>query len=190
MKGKECEGGYLSSAYDFARGTNKGFYETSCFPYNPDKWDVECPEQCDDPFGIKDYCFLQDLENIKREIMNNGPVISFLFVYTDFFAYKEGVYQVIDNVSKFRQYQTVKIIGWETVENGDSYWVVENSWGETWGEDGTARVKQDDEKLVLGAIALVPRPTIQRDHAQEAAAQAGSDKLDEGKQWDIPGIAS
>ncbi len=180
MKGKECEGGYLSSAFDFSRGSSKGFYETSCFPYDSENWDVECPEQCDDPYGIKDYCFLQDSENIKREIMSNGPVISFLFVYTDFLAYKEGVYQVIEGVSKFRQYQTVKIVGWETVEDGDSYWIVENSWGETWGEDGTARVKQDQENLVLGAIVLVPNPTLQKDPAQAAASEAGSEELEQG----------
>ncbi len=162
MKEKACEGGYLSSAFDFARGTRKGYYETSCFPYDSENWDVECPK-CDDPYGIKDYCFLQDNEEMKREIMEGGPIISFLFVYQDFLTYKEGVYTVLDDVSKFRLFQTVKIIGWETVDDGDSYWIIENSWGETWGENGTARVKVGEEKLVLGQIALVPRPTLEKE---------------------------
>ncbi len=75
----------------------------------------------------------------------------------------------------------MKIIGWETVEDGDNYWIIENSWGETWGEDGFARVKQDDEKLVLGAIVLVPRPTIEKDPKVEAAAAAGSAEIEEGR---------
>ena len=42
------------------------------------------------------------VEDIKREIMANGPVITASQIYLDLLTYKEGVYQYIDGEKKFR----------------------------------------------------------------------------------------
>ena len=35
-----------------------------------------------------------EVETIKREIINNGPVVTVIPIYRDFLVYKEGVYKV------------------------------------------------------------------------------------------------
>lgn len=60
-------------------------------------------------------------------------------VYKDFLIYKNGVYQVVEGTSKFQQGQAVKVIGWDKSESGN-YWIIENSWGDSWGQNGLAYI--------------------------------------------------
>lgn len=72
--------------------------------------------------------------------MAHGPSVSVMNVFRDFLIYKEGVYEVIPGTSNLNTKQAVKLIGWGRDEDS-SYWLVENSWGESWGENGVAKVK-------------------------------------------------
>jgi C1A family cysteine protease len=51
--------------------------------------------------------------------------------------YRKGLYQVYPKNQRFSTGQAVKIIGWD-VRDGQTCWLVENSWGEDWGENGVA----------------------------------------------------
>ena len=78
-------------------------------------------------------------ENIKQEIINHGPVIAVIPVYRDFLIYKDGLYQVYPGNQKFSSGHAVKIIGWDSVD-GKNCWLIENTWGEDWGNSGVAYI--------------------------------------------------
>ena len=65
--------------------------------------------------------------------------------------YKSGIYQYTSG--KYLGGHSVVIIGWG-IENGIKYWIVQNSWGENWGENGYFRIKMKelgiDENPVVG----------------------------------------
>lgn len=61
-------------------------------------------------------------------------------MFRDFLIYKDGIYHVYEGTSRFQGAHALKIIGWDTNEAGINYWIVENSWGESWGENGFARI--------------------------------------------------
>ena len=68
-------------------------------------------------------------------------------VYTDFLTYKSGVYHRTEDAFKFNGQLIVKILGWEKSESGQSYWIVENTWGEDWGENGYFKAMMQDKSL-------------------------------------------
>jgi len=74
---------------------------------------------------------------IQAEIMTNGPVEGAFTVYQDFLAYKSGVYQ--HTSSSALGGHAIRILGWG-VENGTPYWLVANSWNESWGDNGTFKI--------------------------------------------------
>ncbi|CAO4378647.1 unnamed protein product [Caenorhabditis nigoni] len=76
---------------------------------------------------------------IQTEIMANGPVEASLKVYEDFYKYKSGVYKY--TAGKMLGGHAIKIIGWGT-ENGTAYWLIANSWGTEWGENGFFKIRR------------------------------------------------
>ena len=72
-------------------------------------------------------------KHIMAEISRHGPVQTNFDVYSDFKAYKSGVYQNL--VGEVEGGHSVKIVGYG-VENGVKYWNVANSWGTKWGING------------------------------------------------------
>jgi len=61
--------------------------------------------------------------------------------FTDLLTYSEGIYHRTQDAFKFNGNLIVKVVGWEKGAEGD-YWIVENTWGKDWGENGYARVMQ------------------------------------------------
>ena len=86
-----CKGGYLNNALDYIK--NKGLVDESCFPYQANSDTVKCEDMCANPTRekIDSYCVLYGENDIKREIMKNGPVVAASQVYVDFLTYKSGV---------------------------------------------------------------------------------------------------
>ncbi|KRX09681.1 hypothetical protein PPERSA_02553 [Pseudocohnilembus persalinus] len=151
-----CQGGYATTSLEYVK--NKGLPETSCISYNENVENTDCSalQNCH-LHRINDQCVVDNTESIQREILENGPVIAVLPVYVDFLVYKDGIYEVLEGNSPFKQGQAVKIIGWGTDnERKLNYWIIENSWGETWGQNGMAKIFSNQPLLGLDNQALVP----------------------------------
>ena len=67
----------------------------------------------------------------KQAIVDNGPVIGGLRVYEDFYYYKTGIYKHVTGI--FRGLHAVCVVGYD---DASRYWIVKNSWGTGWGENG------------------------------------------------------
>lgn len=79
---------------------------------------------------------------MKREVLAHGPVVAEIKVTSDFLTYKSGVYTFRPTASVFpiKGTHVAKVIGWGG-KGSDRFWIVENTWGNDWGENGCARVK-------------------------------------------------
>lgn len=139
-----CNGGNLTTSFNYI--TRHGLSSEKCMTYKG--IDMKCEKKCDDGKNNKvfNFCYMNEEEQLMRYIMKHGPIVAMIPVYTDFLAYKEGVYQIGKSRVYFSNHIAVKIIGWgeqESENEGEEnikYWIIQNSWGETWGEKGYAKI--------------------------------------------------
>jgi len=143
-KNMACQGGMLDKTWNFLETT--GTVSDKCMGYKSgDGKNVPtCPSKCDDASAMVSYkavkgsskpltCALQ----MQNDIMSNGPVQTGFMVYEDFMHYKSGVYKYTSG--KNLGGHAVRVVGWGK-ENDVSYWIVANSWGPTWAENGFFRI--------------------------------------------------
>ena len=76
------------------------------------------------------------IDYIKTEIYTNGPVTVAIDA-TPIETFKGG--SVFKNSAKPELNHLVCIVGWG-VDNGETYWIIRNSWGTFWCEDGYIKV--------------------------------------------------
>ncbi|KAL9234005.1 hypothetical protein vseg_008929 [Gypsophila vaccaria] len=67
--------------------------------------------------------------------------------------YKSGVYKggCISTIN-----HAVTVIGYGTTQDGDQYWLVKNSWGESWGEEGYMKLFKDENLCPITLNSQIP----------------------------------
>jgi cysteine peptidase C len=152
--GDGCDGGFPSAAWDY--WNSNGLPDTSCdpYPFPPCEHHVPashypvCPKDeyntptcnttCHDNsqpklyYGSTSYQISGE-QDLMQEIYQNGPVEVAFTVFSDFLAYKSGVYKHVTGDPLGGH--AVKMIGWGVL-NGQKYWVINNSWNTDWGNKG------------------------------------------------------
>jgi len=161
-KSQGCKGGGIDAVWTYIE--RRGLFPEKCVPFANGK-EAACKSDCDPAQKLKalDHCLLGGgAKVIKREIYNRGPVVAPMYLKDDFMVYKSGVYTPTPNTNQ--QYGAksepieiaVTIMGWGKSE-GTPYWVVKNSWGTSWGEEGYARVAMGtvlrEESIIVGTAA-------------------------------------
>jgi len=86
-------------------------------------------------------------ETLKRVVGNLGPVSVTIDASQDSFAfYKSGVY-LDDNCSKYNHNHAVLVVGYGTSDDGQDYWIVKNSWGTKWGDQGYIKMARNRDGM-------------------------------------------
>ena len=70
-------------------------------------------------------------------------MVCFFIIFQGFFLHKNKVLQSDRKVKKL--FLVVQLVGYGTDSKDGDYWIVRNSWGTKWGEDGYIRLKRESE---------------------------------------------
>ena len=70
---------------------------------------------------------------------------------------------LIEDNLKFNPFEetnhAVLVVGYGE-ENGVKYWIVKNSWGTSWGEDGYFRIRRGTDELGIESLAVYAVPYL------------------------------
>ena len=132
-----CAGGYLVTSVDYLMV--EGGVPEQCVPYEDTM--NQCTYRCSDGGKTaydKYYCkpgtieIAVNYDEIKRELVENGPMLMGLQIMEDFMNYESGIYKYTtgDNIGG----HAMKLIGYGYDEEEGLYWELQNQWTEDWGE--------------------------------------------------------
>lgn len=140
-----CSGGIMHKALDYII-KNKGLHANKDYPYNGK--DNNCTKLAEIPkitgSNISDYEFIIPKSPLDIMIsVSKSPIALGLDANNFYFRfYKEGVIDVPSNFSKTLNH-AVLLVGYDYDDSG-FYWIIQNSWGETWGDNGFCKIRIKD----------------------------------------------
>uniref|UniRef100_A0A023FWK4 Putative cathepsin l-like cysteine proteinase b n=1 Tax=Amblyomma parvum TaxID=251391 RepID=A0A023FWK4_AMBPA len=139
-----CEGGLMDNAFKYIKA-NKGIDTEQSYPYNGT--DGTCHFNRSD-VGATDTGFVDipegDEHLLKKAVATVGPIsVAIDASHQSFQFYSEGVYDEPECSSENLDHG-VLVIGYGT-KDGQDYWLVKNSWGTTWGDEGYIYMTRNKE---------------------------------------------
>ena len=86
-------------------------------------------------------------------------------VYNDFVNYKSGIYVHTGLADKFNPFEitnhVVVIVGYgRDTASGVPFWIVKNSWGPEWGEEGFFRIRRNTDECAIESMAVETSPSF------------------------------
>jgi len=98
-------------------------------------WDYQCTEA-----------------KLMKLVASKGAVLTGVYASdSSFKKYKSGVY---DKCSSSQPNHAVVAVGYGTDTTNGDYWIVKNSWGTDWGEQGYIKVKRGNSQCGIGGVCV------------------------------------
>lgn len=110
---------------------------------------------------------------LQQEVMRAGPVVVGLDAHYDLLHYHSGVYHYIpphmlpevhrghparEHLEAGAQWQytnhAVLLVGWGETPQRQRFWILKNSWGTLWGEEGYFRIARGVDESHVESLAV------------------------------------
>ena len=152
---KGCGGGSMDLGFQYI--IDNGLCTNLSYPYQA--INQECQkDQCTSVINLTDYGDLKpnDEKNLKRGVAQQPVSVAIQANKRSFQLYQSGIYSDLDCGTQLDHGVLVVGYGIE-LETDTPYWIIKNSWGKEWGENGYIRIQRniDDDRGLCG-IAMQP----------------------------------
>ena len=149
-----CNGGLMDNAFIFEKSEN-GLCTLNDYPYAGQQQtcaDTSCENVAGS--GVSGFVDVQESSNqAMKEALSMHPVsIAIQADQLAFQFYRSGVFNSRCGTDLDHG---VLAVGYGTDENGGDYWLVKNSWGTMWGEDGYIKLARDDSVDDAGKCGIL-----------------------------------
>lgn len=153
-----CEGGSMDLAFKYV--IKNGLCSEKEYPYTAQEGSCE---ECDTVVNITGY---QDITNnnekaLKRVVSQQPVSVAIQANTRSFQMYSSGIYSDLSCGNQLDHGVLIVGYGYDLFHDMD-YWIVKNSWGPNWGENGYIRMERNiQDSSGLCGIAMQPSiPTI------------------------------
>eukprot|EP00743_Colponemidia_sp_Colp-15_P000359 GILK01000413.1.p1 GENE.GILK01000413.1~~GILK01000413.1.p1 ORF type:complete len:589 (+),score=120.79 GILK01000413.1:68-1768(+) len=171
-----CDGGYPYLVSKFS----EDFFlvPETCMAYEASS-NVPCSRKCDVSklprvYKATNYHYVGGFyggcneEAMRREVFENGPMVASFEPGFDFMAYDAGIYHSTAERTEFSPKQewekvdhSVLLVGFgEDEETNEKYWILMNTWGDNWGENGFFRMRRGVDESAIESIGVAAVPVI------------------------------
>lgn len=155
-KAGSCSGGYIDAALYHFQKDQGGITFDKYVPYQGVKalcstLDIEHNKFTMDKYLSSQRDYEEDgtfigptINSIKRTIYQGGAIVTIFNVPTSFYNYSSGIYSPVEDDTIVGRHAVV-LVGWN---DDEEYFIIKNSWGESWGESGYFRVPYSQTRTV------------------------------------------
>nr|GMD06784.1 senescence-specific cysteine protease SAG12-like [Ipomoea batatas] len=154
-----CNGGWPTLAFQFIAKTN-GLTTEKNYPYKAKDGVCKAKKTLLKAAAISGFEKVpSNNETALMQAVAHQPVAVLIDSDFDFQFYKTGVFA---GKCKVELNHAVTAVGYGTTGDGKKYWVIKNSWGTTWGENGYMKIQRDygDKRGLCGLAKAPSYPTI------------------------------
>ncbi|KAK7486624.1 hypothetical protein BaRGS_00022149 [Batillaria attramentaria] len=124
---KGCNGGWMDYAFQYIASIG-GIEAESAYPYTASPWVVAGVSGCRDITKYSE-------SDLQRAVASQGPVsVAIDASHGSFSNYEGGIYYE-PQCNPTVQDHAVLVVGYGS-QGGQDYWIVKNSWGQEWGNEG------------------------------------------------------
>jgi cathepsin L len=153
-----CEGGLMDFAFQYIKD-NHGIDTEASYPYHADEEKCHFSKK---NVGAVDVGFVDipagDEEALMKAVSTMGPVSVAIDASQESFQfYAKGIYSE-PNCTPDGLDHGVLVVGYGT-ENGQDYWLVKNSWGTKWGDDGYIKMARNKGNM-CGIASAASYPLV------------------------------
>ncbi|XP_031268260.1 senescence-specific cysteine protease SAG12-like [Pistacia vera] len=131
-----CEGGLMDTAFEFIK-SNGGLTTEADYPYEEIDGNCKTKKVATRAAKITGYKDAAESEALLQAVENQPVCVVIEGSGRDFQFYKSGMFKGKCGTNLDHG---VTAIGYGTESDGTKYWLVKNSWGTKWGEDGFMRI--------------------------------------------------
>ncbi|XWS16856.1 hypothetical protein CRYUN_Cryun33cG0016600 [Craigia yunnanensis] len=136
-----CNGGLMMNAFDYVM-QNRGITTEENYPYLAMQGTCDADKETDKVVDISSYEMVPpNNEEALLKAVANQPVSVALEGDGQYFQFYQG--GIFTGYCGTALNHAVTIVGYGTSEEGTNYWLIKNSWGTNWGENGYMKIQRD-----------------------------------------------